>query len=172
MSLNTNFVNAAFKKLHKDAIDSLLENTALTVPCLLKYGRTKFEDCPNCLWDNIGGKSSNRYQTGGPIPFTHGICPYCDGAGRLSSEETEEIYLMPIWSSKDWYPISQTSVNMADIAAQTMSKIDAYEKIIRAQSIIIDTSLPFQQEFIRLGRPEILGLGDSTHILTSWKIIQ
>jgi hypothetical protein len=160
-----------FKGIHKKMIDAMLADDKFTVPCTLNYSATKFDDCENCLYDPIGGKSSNRYQSGGPIPFYHGVCPVCNGVGKIQVTSTETIYLMPIWDSKDWYPLSQTNVNMADIEVQTMSKITSYESLVRATSIIIDTTVQHLgiPEFTRLGRPEICGLGQSTHLITAWK---
>ena len=154
-------------------IDGLLENTALTVPCKINYKSTKVEDCPNCVYDSMNRRSSNIYQQNppGPISFTHGICPYCNGVGVLKLNSQETIYLMPIWNSKDWYNLTQSSVNLADISVQTVSKIDTYAKLKRATSIIIDTNLEKYglPEFIRVADPEICGLASSTHIITSWK---
>jgi hypothetical protein len=167
----TNIITEEFKTLHKNMIDSLLESTALTVPCRINYKATKTEDCPNCIYDSMNRRSSNIYQDGGPIPFTHGMCPYCNGVGILQLNSEEIIYLMPIWSSKDWYNLTQSSVNLADISVQTMSKIETYAKLKRATSIVIDTTIEKYglPEFVRVGDPEICGLGTSTHIITSWK---
>ena len=164
-------VDSSFKKLHKDMIDGLLESTALTVECKLHYRATKHTDCPNCIYDSIGRRSSNRYQSGGPIPFSHGMCPYCQGKGRFTSTETETLYLMPIWNSKDWYPLAQKEVSLADISVQTLSKMNTYPQLKRCSSIVIDTSVQDYgvPEFTRIGDPEICGLGVSSHIITSWK---
>ena len=87
-------ITAEFKQLFKDAITALLEDTALTVPCQLIYGGTKWTDCPNCLFSPATNKSTGIYTVGGPVPFYTGVCPYCNGAGRLSEEDTENIYLV------------------------------------------------------------------------------
>ena len=170
-NLFSDLITSDFKLLHQRMMDAMLESTACTVQCTLNYRATKFDDCVNCIFDPIGGKSSNRYQSGGPIPFYHGTCPVCNGAGKIQVTSTETIYLMPIWNSKDWYPLSQNSINMADISVQTLSKMTTYPSLVRATSIIIDTTVTNygMPEFTRLGRPEICGLGQSTHILTSWK---
>jgi len=167
----TNIITAELKTLHKQMIDALLEDDALTVPCQLTYGATNFTDCPNCIFDSFGNKSSNKYQSGGPIPFYHGICPYCNGAGKISASSSETLYLMPIWDSKDWFKLSQNQVSMADISVQTMSKMPTYAQLIRCTSIQIDTNITQYgvPEFTRLGRPEPCGFGASTYIITSWK---
>lgn len=169
----SNIFNSLFsndlKQLHKQMIDATVD--ACSVECTLHYRATKFEDCINCSYDPIGGKSSNRYQHGGPVPFHHGTCPLCSGQGKRQVQVNETIFLCPIWSSKDWYPLSQNQVSMADIAVQTMSKIDTYPKLKRCTSISIDRNIEGYgiPEFTRLGDPEPCGFGNATHILTYWK---
>ena len=163
-------ITPQFKKLHKDMIDALLEDTALTVECTLNYKSTKFEDCLNCLYDNIGGKSSNRYQNGGPVPFYHGICPVCNGQGKKQSSSSENLWLAAIWDSKSWTGLSQEQIKKAEVSVQTMSRIDVYDKLVKCTSIIIESELNKYKtnEFHRVGNPEPCGFG-STHLITSWK---
>ena len=168
-----------FKQLHVDMIGGMLEDGSCTVKCRLNYRATKFNDCINCVFDPIGGKSSNRFQSGGPVPFHHGVCPMCNGRGKIQQTDTEEIWLMPIWDSKGWYNFStnsrgrtlnQQGVNMADISVQTMSKKNTYPQLVRATSVVIDCTIENLgfPEFTRVGRPEICGLGQSSFIITSW----
>ena len=49
-------INSDFKSLFKDAISALLYDDALTVPCKIYYGVTKYQDCTNCVYDPIGQK--------------------------------------------------------------------------------------------------------------------
>lgn len=163
-------ITQGFKDLHKNMIDALLEDTALTVACTLIYSGTKPTECPNCTINNISGKSSGRYKSGGPIPFTNGECPYCYGAGRTIAESTETLYLMPIWDSKKWL-LDDPAINIADISVQTMSKITTYDELARCSKIKIDTAVERFgiPEFTRLGLPRLITFGASNHIITSWK---
>lgn len=165
----TSLFTPQLKQLHKDMIDATIDGCA--VECTLHYQATKFEDCANCSYDVIGGKSSNRYLSGGPVPFYHGSCPLCNGQGKRQVNIDETIFLCPIWDSKDWYKLSLSQVNMAEINVQTMSKITTYNKLKRCTSISIDNKIEGYgiPEFIRVGDPEPCGFGDSTHIITSWK---
>ena len=156
----------SLQDLHKQIIDSTFNG--LTVECTLHYSSTKYEECENCIFDPIGGKSSNKYKTGGPIPFSHGMCPYCHGEGKRIITEDELVYLQPIWNSKDWYNVN---INIAEIDVQTMSKIETYPQIKRATSITIDNTIKNYgvPDFIRVGDPEPIGLYQSSHIITSWR---
>lgn len=81
-----------------EAFDWLIDE--LGKNCTLVYQPIQTE-CPNCQQDTATGRSSNIYKFGGPIPFTEGICPYCSGAGYISTEQTEVIKLRLIWKEKD-----------------------------------------------------------------------
>lgn len=47
--------------------------------------------CPNCYYDGVNKKSSNRFREAGPIPFTKGTCPYCKGDGIITQTGQMEI---------------------------------------------------------------------------------
>jgi hypothetical protein len=163
-------ITSDFKLLHKQAIEALLENTALTVPCEVTLAGTKYTQCVNCVFDAVSGKSSNRYKSGGPIPFTQGLCPYCNGVGRKQIVTTEDIYLMPIWDSKKWI-LSNPNLKTADISVQTMSKLSSFALLNRASKIVIDTTNEALKttDYTRVGDPERIAFGDTTFIITSWK---
>lgn len=163
-------ITPALKALHKNMIDALLEDTALTVECILIYADTKFSPCPNCIFNTSMDKSSGKYKSGGPIPFTNGACPYCNGVGKTKTESTEPIFLMPIWDSSKWL-LSNPALKVADIALQTMSSMSVYNKLMRCSKIKISTKITKFgiPEFTRVGHPEPLGWGDDNFIITSWK---
>ena len=100
-------ISSNMKGLFKDAIDALLEDTALTLPCTLYYGVTRWESCSNCTYDPIGKKSSNRYQDGGPVPFPFGgVCPVCNSVGKRPVITTDTLNLAVIFNYKDFLQIS------------------------------------------------------------------
>jgi hypothetical protein len=163
-------ITQGFKDLHKNIIDALLEDTALTVACTLIYSATKPTECLNCIINNVSGKSSGRYKSGGPIPFTNGQCPYCYGAGKTVAESTDILYLMPIWDKSKWI-LDDPAIKVADISVQTMSKITTYADLARCSKIKIDNAIENlgTSEFTRLGVPHPIAFGASNHIITSWK---
>lgn len=167
-NLFSGIITPAVKQLHKDMIDALLEDEACTVLCILHFA-SKFTDCPNCLINTATGKSANKYTSGGPIQFSDGqICPYCQGQGKIQEPQSEQLYLMPIWSSKDWMKVPTAKIDL-----QTMSKITTYDNLKRCTSITADS---INQRFgvpdlIREGDPEILGFGAGNFVITSWKRI-
>jgi len=164
-------ITAAFKAKHKNMIDALLEDTALTVPCRLEYSTTKFDLCSNCIYSPVGNKSSNRFKTGGPVPFHHGVCPVCSGAGRIQTTDSEILFLMPIWDSKGWLQMGLTAERTAGIDVVTFSKATTYPDLKRATTIQIDTTIEAYgvPTFERADEPQWCGLAQSSHILTLWK---
>jgi hypothetical protein len=160
-------ISSEFKALFKNMISANLDG--LSLPCLVTYAGTKWTTCPNCLPDNIGGKSSNTYKPGGPIPFYHGVCPHCHGEYKIKVEATDTIYLVPIWDSKQWI-LSNPSLKVANIAVQTMSSVSTFDNLKRASKIRINTNLDGYgtPDFVKLGDAEPLGLGEDAFILCSW----
>lgn len=163
-------ITPAFKLLHKQAIEALLENDALTVRCVVTLAGTKYTQCVNCIFDAASGKSSNRYKTGGPIAFNQGLCPYCNGAGRKQVISTDEVYLMPIWDSKKWI-LSNPNLKTADISVQTMSKISSFSLLNKTSKIVIDADNEGLKtaDFTRVGDPEKIAFGETNFIITNWK---
>jgi len=172
---STTLISSAFKQLYITAINQLLADDALTVPCTLVYGDTKWTDCPNCkLLPN--GRSSNIYQTGGPLPFTHGVCEYCHGVGRLPETSEDSVYLAVIFDSKSWIKWSKESVSPHSPASfvQTISKFaETYTKLKKAKYVVMDTNIEdnTRSRYERFAEPEPVGLGASTYVITMWKRI-
>lgn len=176
MSIFTGIITAAHKQTFKDMINALLEQTALTVPCKLVFENTKLQDCPNCLYDSISGRSSNQYESGGPIPFLSGqICPYCAGVGSLSFSSDETVYLGIIKPA--FFGMSQLdpeSVNFVDGKIQSLCGIEYYAKLKNVSYIIVDTNISdlTLSKFIRYRDPVPMGFGDNSFIVTTWQSVQ
>ncbi len=169
-------ITSAFKELYIMAINQLLEDDALTVPCKLIYGDTKWKECPNCIFNVSTGKSSGKYKHGGPIYFKQGVCQFCNGLGRLPITSEEELYLAAIFDSKDWIKWNKDTLSpyTPDMFVQTISKfIETYTKLKRTKHIIIDTNIRdyTTRMYERYGEPEPVGLGVSTYVITMWKRI-
>jgi len=164
-------ISTELKALHTNMISSLLYNDALTLPCVLYYGVTKYEDCNNCVFDVIGNKSANKHQSGGPIPFPFGsICPMCNGQGKRGIESTENLNLMIIWDNKQF--IDAGTVNDAsDDLIQIITFDENLPKIVRAKEIIVmsDKVSLDRQRFERFSHPQPCGWGTSDFISCLFK---
>lgn len=176
MSIFSGIITSAHKQTFKDMISALLESTALTVPCKAVFENTRFEDCPNCLYDTISARSSNQYQINGPIPFINGqICPYCNGIGKLSFTKEEILYLGIIKPGFfNMQSLDLENVNFVDGKIQSLSKIDTYAVLKNASHIIIDTNITDLtiNKYIRYRDPMPVGFGDNSFIITTWQSVQ
>lgn len=162
-------INSDFKQLFTDALSSLFYDDALTLPCTIYYGTTKYEDCSNCVYDPIGQKSSNKFQDGGPVPFPFGnICPVCDGRGKRGIESTENIKLMVIWDHKQFVNVG--TINNPEGLVQTMTFVSNTPKLKRAKELIInsDQASYGRYRYQRDSEPEPCGFS-SEFVSCIWK---
>jgi len=167
-------ITSSMKTTWTNAISSLLLDNACTVPCRIVYGSTRFTDCVNCSYDAIGQKSSNRYQSGGPVPFQMGtLCPVCNGKGKIADEPTEEnVYLMVIWDYKHWINFD-ISTRSPDGMVQTLSGVSLTPKLLRANRIVLATDIEnyVRHTFTRDGEAQPCGFGNNDFVIFNWKRI-
>jgi len=160
------------KTLYTNVFSALLYDDSITVPCTIKYSATKFEVCENCIYDNIGQKSANKFRPGGPIPFSFGgICPMCNGTGKRSSESSENLNLMIIWDYKEFIGVG--TVNNPEGMIQTITFIANTPKLKRADELLAATNIGdyVRHRFQRISEPEPCGLEGDKFISVLWKRI-
>lgn len=156
--------------MYKTQIDSLLASTGLTTRCLLNYGISKKQICPNCIYDPNLKKSSNKYKPGGPRQFTSGrICPYCNGSGFYGNVQVEEIHLAVIWEYKDWL-IKPINIQNPTGMIQTISDKSFLSKFRKAKDLTILYSTSNSNPVFRLfEEPNPAGLGDNNYLIVNWE---
>lgn len=169
-------ITPEFKQLFNNRIDILLANDALTVPCTIKYVDTQWTGCPNCIVNNATGKSTNKYNNTGTIPFMHGVCPMCGGDGKIEDTPQDIVYLALIFDSKDWVKWNKQSISPHDakMFVQSISNFEStYVKLKRAKYLDMDNNItPYTNgKYERFGEPEPVGLGDSNYIFVMWRRI-
>ena len=162
----------ALQDVYKEQMDQLLAITGLTTKCILNYGITKKNICPNCIYDSNLKKSSGKYKPGGPTPFVSGrICPYCNGAGSYGETQGEEIYLAVIANNKDWI-IKTTNVANPEGMIQTICSREFYSKIKKCKDMtVIYSEFNANPLFELAEEPTPAGLGDSRYLICNWKRI-
>ena len=164
-------IDSNFKTVFNNAISAILDDGALTIGCTLSYGVTKYDDCPNCVFDPIGRKSANRFQDGGPVPFPYGgLCPLCNGGGRKGVESTEDIKVAVIFDPRQFLEI-KTPVNTPDSFIQTLAKKEMTPKFQRAKEIIVATEISgfFTHRYQRVNEPTPIGLGNNEFVICTWR---
>jgi hypothetical protein len=167
-------ISQDLKKTFNNAIDSLLETNALSLPCKIIYDNLINNiHCNNCIFDNISLLSSNIFNGSGPNPFADGsVCPVCLGTGFLKNGTSEEtIHLAFIFDSKYFLNLNSRTINVPDGYIQSLCNINLLTKLKNAKEIIFDTNLSnlayFKYE--RASDPEPLGFGDNRYIIILWK---
>jgi hypothetical protein len=165
-----NFSN--LKSIYNNQIDLLLSSTGLTSKCVLNYGISKKEICPNCIYDPALKKSSNKYKNGGPVPFILGkLCPYCNGVGYYGEEKTEEFYFAVISDHKKWIN-PPTNVTMADNMIQTICSVNYTKAIKKCKDLTLVLSSSSDNPKYNLYQdPTPVGLGDNNYIFSFWKLV-
>ena len=148
-------INATFKDLFKQGIDAILEQQALTTPCVLKFNNATTTICGNCLFDPMLKVSSNLYNGTGPIPFQNGkMCPVCMGIGMLQNNtQTVSLYMALIFDIPD--NTIQSICSMANINA-----------ILNANELVV-TNITTDVSYERSGSPTPCGFG-SDYLVTTW----
>jgi len=168
----SNIISPELKQVFNNAIDALLEQNALTVPCRLRYsGQQNSTFCSNCIFDSISQLSANIYNGTGPRPFPEGsICPTCMGMGMIMSDSSEIISIACIFDSKYFLNWSSKTLNVPAGSIQTICHTSLLPKIRNANDIIVDTNLEQYGNYTyqRMGDPEPIGFGDNRYISTIW----
>lgn len=176
MSDFTGIINSTFKTLFNDAIDALLESTALTRPCQLIFGDASAIECPNCYFDVVSQRSNGIYKSGGSIPFYQGVCPYCFGVGKIYTDSTSTISMAVLWNYKDWVGWNGTNEGTKNPYGwvQTISKFSTITDIKRANKVIINTDISssVKHVFERRSEPNPAGFGADDYLFTMWERIE
>lgn len=164
-------INSTFKQIFKQQIDSMFGQDGLSLPCKLISQDKKKSKCPNCIVDPITGKSSGRYKTGGDISFPYGqICPVCNGVGFKFNVSEDTIDLLVIYDYKKWINFN-TNLNISEGMIQTVAKFTDLYKLQKANTLIVDISVPYlpSNEYIRESDIHPIGLGNSDYLYIYWK---
>lgn len=158
------------QNIYSNQMNLLLARNGLTTRCLLNFGVTRKEICPNCIFDSNLKKSANRYKTGGPQPFIDGrICPYCNGVGFQGLINVEPIYLAIVWDYKYWINKPANFQNPTG-AIQTICSKQYFDKIKQCQDMTVILSDSNANPLFKLTEePNPVGLGDNSYIFCNWE---
>ena len=138
-----NLITNEFKSLFNNAIDTIIAENGLSVPCRLKYSSEANSIlCNNCKYDPISKLSSNIYKTGGPVVFPNNhICPVCMGMGLVKSDSSEILYMSAIFDSKYFVNWSTEVARIPGGMVQTICLLSYLPKIRNANEIVFDTNI-------------------------------
>lgn len=170
-----NVLTPQFHNLFTKSIDTLLDSSGLSVPCLLRYASPLSINrlCNNCVFNSTTNSSSGIFSVTGTKPFPEGsVCPVCMGKGLVLIDSVEEtLNMLVIFDSKYFINLPIQSINIPSSMAQTICCIDYYPKIKNAYEAILNTDIIdiTSQTYERSSEPQPMGLGKTKYILTTWK---
>lgn len=161
-------VNSNFKNIYKNAIDSLLEQDALSIPCTFQFLNSNNPVyCNNCIYDIVTKRSSNIYNGTGIAPFGEdSLCPVCLGQGVESLNHIENARMMVIFDSKYWMNWNSKTMNIENIAAQSICSLTLLNKITNASYAYFNNDDIYK--YTLAGEPQLAGLGDLNYLITLW----
>lgn len=149
---------------YQDGIDDIIDQLGRIISVSMK---PKLVDCPNCGWDSFRKRSNNRYQAGGPKPFTDGQqCPYCYGKGKLNNVRNVEFKATVAWNPKDFEPFTQGSVETPRTIVKTKTYIWFRDHIEKCEHAIIEDIVC---KLIK--KPIPRGLQESRYVVAYWEVI-
>lgn len=155
--------------IYQEAGDALLEFGNVS-----RYHRVVYpprrDSCNNCVVNSFAGVSSNVYRSGGPAPFTFGLCPICGGNGYLETENTERVKINVYDNPKHWIEIG-FKVDVPDGTIQIRAYLNDLAKLMRAQSLELDYDKTQygSRRFLRLSEMVPIGLADLKYCVGFWR---
>lgn len=146
--------------IYKEVADEML--LKFGVDCDIYYPLSKIE-CTNCVFTSFGNTgSSNVYNGTGPVSFTFGNCPICEGKGFKEVEaDTDSIKLRFYTNKKDWRKIGQ-SIVIPEAEAMIIGKNADLPKILRMNKVKINTDIENYRSyfFVLASEPYKHGFGN------------
>jgi hypothetical protein len=175
-----NYVSKEMQRLHSDTIEKLRQDIGIFVNIIKELSVDQKIDCPNCLQDNITGKSSYIYHptvpyptdVAGPIPFAQGsTCPICRGEGQIMLPSSS-VEIVKAKAYRRYYSAEDSSVKKNDdrslVPPGILENIDIrlkfnvkyFNDILAANYFMVDG-----QKFYRLTNPTRRGLGALSQVI-------
>jgi hypothetical protein len=81
-----------YKRYITQLVDDLSQNVVL-------HTEDVDSQCTNCIYDHVHKCSSGKYNGSGPQPFSGGICPVCNGSGKITTATTQTIKCTVNWGN-------------------------------------------------------------------------
>jgi hypothetical protein len=155
----SDLITSDFLDLYTEGEDTMY--SGLAIACELIYPPVRTE-CPNCELDPVSMKSANIYKVGGPISFSGGVCPFCNGIGFNESNNTESINLQVNWNAQTFVqPYRQRAlVNQGKTMIQVKGRLVDLPKFMQAIELIVNKALEgyIRYKFSISGEPIPSGL--------------
>jgi hypothetical protein len=160
--------------IYNEAVQLFIRKAKLIYPA-------KREECPNCYVANnhYGGRSTSKYKTGGPDPFSAGMtCPVCHGRGYKEVEASEEIDVRIYWDRRSWTDVGIDNLDLPNGAIQTIGYMSDLGKIEKAKYLVPQNygniSNHHEMKFQRVGTsyPQGFKQNPTKYVVTFWEMVK
>jgi len=149
------FIPDGFFDQYYQFVDELYTNNFISESVRLYY--INRENCPNCIPGN-----PNKYKTGGPISFSFGPCPYCDGKNFIETETTETIKLRTYEYNRKKSNANVGNVTINSSELFLIGKIEDYPKLKKCDYFVLFSNTQYGDwKFILDSEPLPFGFGSS-----------
>lgn len=136
------------RQIAQDGIDDLIDQ--LGKECKLLYPPIT-TPCPNCVYDPVQKKSTGKYKSGGPFPFTVGTCQVCRGLGMLTSTPNDgnddKIIVLCEWNPRKFINFPG-GIQIPRGALQTKGYLTEVGKVFRARRIQVQLAIAPYRTYI------------------------
>jgi hypothetical protein len=130
-------------------------------------------DCPNCLPDSIGQKSSGIYLSGGPQPFANGqICPVCFGTYAITTPNDINIYGSLEFKFDNFIDILKRNVRYPESTIQIRTYSSYINNLLNTSSLETRLDIPnVHYKYKLLGEPVVPGKFSNKFCYSIWERI-
>ncbi len=156
------------------ALDDLISE--LGKMCRLVYPPRMIR-CPNCVFDPVGKKSTNRYLSGGPMPFQNMACPICNGTGQRAESVTDDVKFLCAFDTKSFFvPIPDVDIQTPFSYVQTKGFIATQlAKVKRADHMVFQTALEgvLNKKYkLHKDPADVANIIQNRYFVATWKQVQ
>jgi len=131
------------------------------------------EECPNCEYDTIRGRSTGIYKVGGPRPFDRGRqCPYCKGRGFIETAVNKCIKCLIKWNPQDAQNFG-LSVSKEKAVVRLKTYLDYAHDLSRAKTVIVNHDIVDKMHLRvkRIKGPIPVGLREDKYCISFWELL-
>jgi hypothetical protein len=134
------------RSLIQGCMDDLVE--IFGRPCTLVYP-ARMTPCENCVYDTVTQLSSNRWRSGGPIPFPNSTaCPQCNGKGFAATEVSETLTFICETDPKKFIaPFNKLALTVPAGYLQIKGRLTDIPKVERAEFLLYQ----IDKRYVRVG---------------------
>lgn len=143
-------IGSGFLSYYYAVADELIDTQGVGEACRLYF--VSKTNCPNCLKGAPG-----KYRPGGPIEFSIGMCPYCNGKNYVENVTNRDVNLRTYWREQDWRKIAK--IEFREGRVMVIGYMRDYDDFRKATHMRFFTDLDQEYKYKLTGEPMPHGFG-------------